>query len=121
MCRRKTAGDLLYADTPAAWQAFAQALASRQLLTDVHGNKVSVAAILILAYGEAHQDEPLFASSVYLQHADVSPAEFQDPVHQAYLRQLEERLRVRHNIIVAINPPLLLNTARIEKHYDLNP
>jgi hypothetical protein len=112
----KTADDLLYADTPAAWQAFGQALASRQVLENVRGNQVSVVAVLIRSYGEAHQEEPLFAPQACNEHANVSLADFQKPVHQAFLRQLENRLRVRHNLTVTLNPPLLFNTSTVEKY-----
>ena len=113
--RYKSASDLLYANTPAAWRAFQEGLASRELLQDVHGNSISEALILIRAYGETHPEEPLFSAQEYMKHANVTVEEFQHPEHQAYLRELENRLLALQQIHVTLNPPLLLNTDKIEK------
>jgi len=113
----KSAGDLTYLNSPAAWQTFAQGLTSTKILEDVHGNLVSVVLLLIQAYGNAHPEEPLFSSTEYLKHADLTPAPVLQAEHQAYLRQLESRLRVRQNIQMTLRPPFLLNTAKVEKHF----
>jgi len=89
---------------------------SGQVIADVFGNEVSRALLLIQAYGDAHQDERLFSPGEYIKHANLTPEQFQQPQHQAYLRQLESRLHAREHLDVTLDPPLLLDTGKIEKH-----
>ncbi len=114
-CHEAAAG-LAYVESPGTLQAFARGLASRELITDVHGNEVSEALLLIQAYGQQHPEEPLFDSDEYLQHANVTPEVFKQPEHQLYLRQLEARLAALYQIHVTIDPPILLNTDKVEKY-----
>jgi hypothetical protein len=116
--RHKLAADLVYVESPESWRAFAAGVSSVDLVHDPQGNQVSVALLAIQAYGNAHPEEPLFSASEYMKHADVSPAEFQQPAHQAYLRQLEQRLMEVQRLQVRIDPPFLLNTGKVEKHFD---
>jgi hypothetical protein len=110
-------GELAYVESPATLQAFAAGLASRQVVEDVHGNQVAVALLLIQAYGEKHPEEPLFSPDEYLKHADETREEFRQPQHQAYLRQLEGRLLALHQLRVTMDPPILLNTDKVEKYH----
>lgn len=110
------AANLAYVESPGSLAALAHGLSSREVIQDVHGNDVSVPLLLIQAYGNMHPDEPLFSSSEYMKHANVTPQEFLQPEHQAYLRQLEARLLARDQLHVTINPPFLLNTDKVEKY-----
>jgi len=110
------AGELAYVESPTTLQAFVRGLQSQQVVTDVHGNQVSVPLLLIQAYGNMHPDEPLFSPGEYLKHANVSAEAFKQPEHQEYLRQLEARLLARNQIHVTINPPFLLNTDKVEEY-----
>lgn len=114
--RHDAAANLAYVESPDSLAAFARGLASRDVIQDVHGNDVSVALLLIQAYGNMHPEEPLFSSSAYMKHANVTPVDFLQPEHQAYLRQLEARLLALNHIHVSINPPFLLNTDKVEKY-----
>ncbi|MBV9468094.1 MAG: hypothetical protein JO316_21990 [Abitibacteriaceae bacterium] len=111
---RKLGADLLYVNTPIAIETFAQRLESPNVFEDVHGNQASLVQILIQCYGEAHPEVPLFSTTEYLKHANVTPEQFQANVHQAYLRKIEAYFRQHYNLSLRINPPLLLNDGIVE-------
>jgi hypothetical protein len=109
----KAAADLLYVNDREALAEFAKRLESSELLTDVQGNRLSVALVLIQVYGQAHPEETLFSPATYLKHANVPPEIFEERAHQDYLRQIERFFRVKHQLEVRLNPPILLETARV--------
>jgi len=113
---RKAALDLLYLNDAESLKPFAKRLESKQIFKDPHGNKTSVAVLLIQAYGEAHPKEMGFSPSAYLQHANVTPEQFRAPAHQGYLRQIEKHFKDRHRLEVHLDPPLLLDTSKTGVH-----
>ena len=97
---------LLYMDTPKAWHEFFKGLESREVFTDVHGNKYSQAGLLLSAYAKVYPEEILFSYAEFGKH-DASPDEFKGKEHQDYLRKVESFFHEKHKVNVTIDPPLL--------------
>ncbi len=109
---RKAALDLLYVNDAESLEAFAKRLESKQVFEDPHGNKISVTALLIQAYGQTYPEEKLFSVTTYLSHGNVSPEEFRSAAHQNYLREIEKYFKDRHQLDLHLSPPLLLDTGK---------
>lgn len=111
---RKAALDLLYVNDASSLAAFVKRLESKEIVEDPQGNKTSVAVLLIQAYGEMHPEAPDFAPATYLNHANVSAEQFRGSTHQGYLRRIEKHFKARHQLEVHLDPPILLDTGKVE-------
>lgn len=110
---RLTAARLLFVSDPVAMEAFAARLGSKELWSDPHGNRVSVALLLIRAYGLAHPEADLFQVASYSRFADLTEEAFQGAEPQAYLRAIEAHFRDTHQLEVHLDPALLLDTRNV--------
>jgi len=106
---RKYGSDLLYVGSTEAMQGFAAELGSEQVLTDVHGNRLSKLLLLLSAYGEFHPAEPLFTLETLLQHSNVTPEQFKVDEHQRFLRQVEQHFKAAHKLDVTLRAPILMD------------
>lgn len=109
---RKAAADLAYLDNKQAGIELGKRLESKEVLTDVHENAVSVVALILQVYWFEHLDELLFAPREYMKYADMTGDQFKQAEPQAYLRQIEEHFRQKYSLDLTIDPPLLLETTK---------
>jgi len=114
---RKSFGDLLFAATPTCLESFLNALESEEILSDVHGNQVSKAHLLLQLYGEYHPEVALLSEETLESHGEVGPEAFANPDngHQAYLKQVAAFFKKTYDVDLRIQPPLLYTIDVIEK------